>query len=105
MGQEAPVSKYFGFYDKKAFITKISDADHTDASPAINDINNFAPIYLLGFSINQSNEIATYMDAEKILNWFEANPEKARKSPNHLKDFSRLKFDENQVIVIAKLKQ
>jgi len=44
------------------------------------------------------------MEAYEILEWFENNPEKAAKLPAHLKALSKLKEDDNPVVVIVKLK-
>ena len=100
-----PVSKYFGLYDKQTGETKISAEDHTDKSPVINDIDDFAPVYPYYSSINQSGEFVVYMEAAEILDWFKQNPEKAQKLPEHLQAFSKLQFDDNPVVVIAKLKK
>ena len=105
MGQLIPVSSYFGFYDKQTGITKISAEDYTDKNTVINDIDGFAPLYPFYSSINQSDELVAYMEAESILDWFEANPDKVKKLPEHIQALSKLKFDDNPVVVIAKLKQ
>ena len=98
------ISRYFGFHDKKTGITKISEVDKTDRSPVINDIDGFAPLYPLLMSINQSGELIAYYEAEDIIDWFKANPEKASKLPKNLQELSELKIDDNQVVIIAKLK-
>ena len=104
-GKEPPISKYFGFFDKKTGVTKISEVDHTDRSPVINDIDHFSPVYPFSFSINQSGELVSYMEVEEILAWIEDNPEKVKELSPQLQALSKLKFDDNQVVVILKLKQ
>ena len=99
------IPRNFGFYDKETGIAKISEIDHTERSPVINNVDDFAPIYPFLWSINQSGELITYMEAEEIIEWFKDNPEKAKKLPKHLQELSKLKIDDNQVIVIAKLKK
>ena len=73
-----PVSRYFGFYDKQSGNTKIAEEDQKDKSPVINDIDNFATIYPFYMTINQCNEMTTYIEAEDIVEWFIKNPEKSQ---------------------------
>ena len=104
-GHSIPISMYFGFYNKQTGITKISAEDHTDKNYVINDVDHFVPIYPFYFSINQSDELVAYIEAESILDWFEANPDKAKTLPEHIQALSKLKLDDNPVVVITKLKQ
>jgi hypothetical protein len=96
---------YFGYYDKELDITKISKVDKIEISPVINDLDEFAPLYQDRWSINNSGEMVAYMEAGDIKEWFDENPEKAKKLPEHLKKFSKLTSDDNPVVVIAKLKK
>ena len=95
----------FGFHDKKSGTVKIAEIDDSEKSPVINDIDNFAPIYPFLWSVNQYGEMVSYMEAGDIIDWFEANPEKAKKLPKYLQAMFKLKIDDNPVIVIAKLKK
>ena len=45
------------------------------------------------------------MQTDDIIEWFEANPEKAKILPKHLQELSKIKIGDNEVVVIAKLKQ
>ena len=96
---------YFGYYDKKLGITKISEVDHLEFSPVINDLDDFAPLRPCIWSVNQSDELVAYMEAGDIAEWFEENREKAKKLPEHLKKLSKLTSEDNPVIIIAKLKK
>ena len=96
---------YFGYYDKEMKITKISEVDHFEKTPVINDLDDFAPLHPHNWSINNSGEMVAYMEAGDIEEWFEEHPEKAKKLPEHLKKFSKLTSEDNPVAVIIKLKQ
>jgi len=97
---------HFGYYDKEKRQTFVARMDHTQQSALINDIDDFAPIYVQpGWSINNDGELLAYMEAGDIVDWFNENPEKAKKLPEHLKNLSKLKPEDNPVVVIIKLKQ
>jgi len=96
---------FFGFYDKASGVTKVSEVDHREITPIINDIDGFAPLYPFLWSINQSDEFVAYMEAIDIEDWFAENPEKAKKLPEHLRKFSKLTSEDNPVVMIAKLKK
>ena len=96
---------YFGYHEKQTGITKVSKVDDTHRSPIINDLDDFSPLCPMGWTITPSGEMVAYLEAEDILEWFEANPEKARELPKHLKELSKLKIEDNQVVVIARIKQ
>ena len=96
---------YFGYYDKKMDIAKISKVDDLEKTPVINDLDDFAPLHPRLWSINSSGEMVAYMEADDIEEWFAENPEKAKKLPEHLKKFSKLTSEDNPVVVIVKLKQ
>ena len=108
-GKRNPVTGYrhlyFGFYDKELGVTKVSEVDHLEKTPVINDLDDFAPLHPYLWSINDSGEMIAYMEAGDIEEWFEENPEKAKKLPEHLKKFSKLTSEDNPVVVILKLKQ
>ena len=103
--QTRPYCHFFGFYDKILGTTKISEVDHTNRSPVINDIDNFAPLHSFLWSSNQSGEMVAYMEAGDIADWFEENPEKVKALPQQLQKLSKLTSEDNPVVVIAKLKQ
>ena len=96
---------YFGYFDKKTNTVKISEVDQSDRSKIINDIDDFAPFYPFLWSINQSGELVTCLEADDILAWLKENPDKVKNLPKHLQELSKLKTDDNQVVVIAKLKK
>ncbi len=95
---------YFGYYKKKTAQTYIAGLDSTNNSPVINDLDGFAPLHPFLWNINQAGEMVAYIEAGDIAEWFEENPEKAKKLPDHLKKLSKLTPEDNPVAVIAKLK-
>jgi len=108
-GKRNPITRfqprYFGYYDKELYITKISKIDQMEISPVINDLHDFAPLHPNRWSINKSGEMVAYMEAGDIEEWFEEHPDKAKKLPEHLKKLSKLTSEDNPVVVIVKLKQ
>jgi hypothetical protein len=95
---------FFGYSDKKSGQTKIANIDGMYRKRIVNDIDNFSAIRLDSWTVNEHNEMITYIEAGDVLDWFENNPEKADLLPAHLQKLSKLKPEDNPVIVIAKLK-
>ncbi len=71
-----------------------------------NDLDQFVPIGTdKNFYINKDDEFVTAIPALEVKRWFDRNPEKAAKLPEHLQDFRDIKAEDNPVVVIAKLKK
>ena len=71
-----------------------------------NDIDNFVPIGTsINFFINTENEYIAAIPALEVKRWFDRNPEKAKKLPEHLQAFRDINAEDNPVIVVAKLKK
>lgn len=67
-----------------------------------NDIDDFCSFDLS--TVSKSNELVGFVDAFKIKEWFEKNPEKAGRLPQKLSELSSIKEEENPVVIIATLK-
>ena len=100
-----PRYSFFGFYDKKSGKTKIADVNKIHGQIIVNDIDNFLNVQFPSWTINEHNEIISYIEAFDIVEWFETNPEKARNLPEHLQKLSKIQPEDNPVVVIATLKQ
>ena len=98
-------SSFWGYHDKKTKKSYIADIDDTYQSIVINDIDHFVPLNPANFTITCNNELVTYMEAWKIVEWFEKNPEQAKKLPEHLRNLSNLDPEDNPVVVVINLKQ
>jgi hypothetical protein len=71
-----------------------------------NDLDQFIPIGTdKNFYINKNDEFVTAIPALEVKRWFDQNPEKATKLPQHLYAFRDIKAEDNPVIVVAKLKK
>jgi hypothetical protein len=71
-----------------------------------NDLDQFIPIGTDKiFYINKNDEFVTAIPALEVKRWFDQNPEKATKLPQHLYAFRDIKAEDNPVIVVAKLKK
>ncbi|MCG6189348.1 6-bladed beta-propeller [Maribellus maritimus] len=89
--------KYWGYYNKKTKVTKIVE------NKALNITRQEGvPFQLLKAYINSDNEIITYIEAYKLVEWMTNNPEKAKNVPAVLK---AVKETDNPVVMIAKLKE
>ncbi|HKL67517.1 MAG TPA: 6-bladed beta-propeller [Bacteroidales bacterium] len=72
----------------------------------VNDLDDFIPVGTdKNFYINGNDEFVTVMPALEVRRWFDMNPEKATKLPEHLQAFRDINAEDNPVIVIAKLKK
>lgn len=97
-------TSFFGYYNKKTELVKIADADH-NGRRIINNIDNFSAIQLSKWTINdRDNEMVSYIEAKDIVEWFKKNPKEAKQLPVHLQKLSKVKENDNPIVVIAKLK-
>mgnify|MGYP006288625193 CR=1 FL=1 len=71
-----------------------------------NDLDQFLPVGTdKNFYINRNDEFVTAIPALEVKRWFDRNPEKAERLPEHLRGFRNIKDDDNPIIIIAKLKK
>lgn len=71
-----------------------------------NDIDSFIPVGTgKVFYANRNDELLTYSSAYEVKRWFEMNPDKAAKLPDNLKALKPEKDDENDILMIVKLKK
>lgn len=109
---------YMGYYDKKTKETRICDnlADRSFYKfpeywavrniGFVNDMDSFIPIGTGStFYINRQNELITYASAYEVKRWFDMNPEKAIRLPDHLRKLKPEGEENNPIIIILKLKE
>ena len=102
---ETASGSFFGYYDKKRKIVKISDAESKKRKHIVNDIDQFGAIQFARWTINdEQNEMISYIEAIDVVEWFEHNKRQAKEVPEHLQKLSTLQYNDNPLIVIAKLK-
>lgn len=94
---------YTSIYDKDQRKTIVNDYDTESGNGFIYNINDFVPPELS--SINEKDELICTIDAYKIKQWFEVNPEKINQLPEYLKNLKNIQETNNPVIIIAKLKK
>ncbi len=94
---------YTAIFDKNKRTTVVNDYSPESGHGFINNINDFVPLEFS--SINEKDELICIMDAFKIKQWFEKNPEKVSKLPESLKSLTTIKETDNPVIMISKLKK
>lgn len=95
---------YFGYYDKTEKIVMVADVNR-DERQIRNDIDNFSAVQLSNWTINEcDNELISYIEAEDMVEWFENNPRKVKELPEHLQKLSKVKPEDNPVVIITKLK-
>jgi hypothetical protein len=71
-----------------------------------NDLDQFIPIGTdKNFYINRNDEFVTAIPGLEVKRWFDRNPEKAERLPEHLQAYRNIKDDDNPIIIIAKLKK
>ncbi len=71
-----------------------------------NDLDQFIPIGTdKQFYINKNDEFVTAIPALEVKRWFDKNPEKAAKLPEHLRNFEDIDNEDNPVVVVVKLKK
>lgn len=89
----------YGIYDKVNRETKVSN--EIDGIP--DNLDNFVPFKFA--SVNNREEFIGYQEAYKILNWFDKNPEQARKLSPQLQKLNQINETDNPVIMIGRLKR
>ena len=94
---------YTAIFDKNKRTTVVNDYSPESGHGFINNINDFIPLEIS--SINEKYELICTMDAFKIKQWFEENPEKINQLPEYLKNLNNIQETNNPVIIIAKLKK
>lgn len=90
------------YYDKSQNITKVAFLQGAENSRFANDLDDFLP-----FSVDYATEdgkLVGHMEAPEVIEWFEANPEKAAKLSPDLKRFANIKEDDNPIVIIVSLK-
>lgn len=93
---------YTAIYDKSAKTVIVNDYSPETGHGFINNTNDFVPLEFS--SINDNDELICTMNAFSIREWFDKNPEKADRLPDHLKALKDIQETNNPVVAIAKLK-
>jgi hypothetical protein len=71
-----------------------------------NDIDSFIPVGTgKVFYATRNDELITYSSAYEVKRWFEMNPDKAAKLPYNLKALKPERDEENDILIIVKLKK
>jgi len=96
-------SNYTAIYDKDKRTTVVNDYSPESGHGFLYNTNDFVPLEIS--SINTYNELICTIDAVKINQWFEKNPEKVPQLPESLKSLINIKETDNPVILISKLKK
>jgi len=94
---------YTAIFDKNKRTTVVNDYSPESGLGFINNINDFIPLEFS--SINEKDELICTMNALKIKQWFDLNPEKISQLPEYLKNLKNIQETNNPVIIIAKLKK
>jgi hypothetical protein len=95
--------RYTGYYDKSSKTTQICEySEETKKSGLTDDINNFLPVTPTNFTKN--NEMVAFFNAEDIINWIDANPEKKEILSKKFTWLDTIDEMSNPVIFIAKCK-
>jgi hypothetical protein len=98
---------YIAIYDKSNKTTVVNDyspesGNGSESSKGfIHNINDFVPLEFS--SINGKAELICKMDAFRIKQWFDLNPEKINQLPKNLRGLKNIQETSNPVIMIAKL--
>jgi hypothetical protein len=96
------MKNYTAIYDKSKRTTVVNDFNPESGNGFINNINEFVPLEFS--SINESDELICTMNAFKIKQWFDLNPDKVNQLPEYLRALKNIQETSNPVIIIAKLK-
>ena len=94
---------YTAIFDKNNRTTVVNDYSPESGLGFINNINDFVPLEFS--SINEKDELICTMNALKIKQWFDLNPEKISQLPEYLKNLKNIQETNNPVIIIAQLKK
>ncbi|NVJ45966.1 MAG: 6-bladed beta-propeller [Cytophagia bacterium] len=91
---------FSGVFDKNKHSIFIPDkrADQNGIQDDINGFLDFKPL-----TIGEENEVVSYFNPEDVLNWFEKRKDNAQ-VPEILRVLKKLKYDDNPIIAIVKLK-
>ena len=92
---------YTAIYDKNKRTTVVKDYSPESGIGLISNINDFVPLEFS--SINEKDELICTMNALKIKQWFELNPQKFSQLPEYLRNLKNIQETNNPVIIIAKL--
>jgi hypothetical protein len=93
----------YGFFDKSKGTTYISKLADDNSNGFYNDIDDFIP-FRPTYIDRENNKLLGFITAEDVLTWFDKNPELASKLPAELSALSRIKPEDNPVVMIGKLK-
>ncbi|MDO9581383.1 MAG: 6-bladed beta-propeller [Bacteroidales bacterium] len=93
---------YTAIFDKNKRTTVVNEYCPESGHGFINNINDFVPLEFS--SINEKDELTCTIDAFKIKQWFDLNPEKVNQLPKYLIALKNIQETSNPVIIIAKLK-
>ena len=95
---------YTAIYDKMKKTTSVNDYCPDAAGSVRGFLRNEYDFIPLEFSsINENDELICTLNAIKIKQWFDLNPEKVNQLPERLKALINVTETDNPVIVIAKL--
>ena len=93
---------FSAYHDIKENKTHLAYERYEQTSGFQDDLNEFIP-----FSpqyINDQNELVYNVEAEKIYNWFQDNPDKVASLPKNLQSLQNIDREDNPVVMIVKLK-
>lgn len=94
--------RFSAYHDIKENQTHLAYERYAERSSFQDDLNEFIP-----FSpqyINDQNELVYNVEAEKIYNWFQDNPDKIESLPKNLQNLQNIDREDNPMVMIVKLK-
>jgi len=91
-----------GLYNKTTGETRVVRSDKSEINGFYNDLDNFLP-FRLKYATDNLQGVG-FVEAPDVITWLEANPEKAKALPARLKPLSKLKEDDNPVVMVIKFK-
>lgn len=94
---------YTALYDKEKKTVRVNDYIGKSGKGYINNVNDFVPLELS--SINEKGELVCTIDAFRIKQWFEDNPEKTEKLPEYMSLLKEITESENPVVMISSLNE
>lgn len=93
---------YYCYFDKRTNQVMIPNC-HFQINGFENDMDGFMSFYPI--TISNRNELIGFLEPYQIKQWFDENPEKAKKLPLRIQRFRNIKETDNPVIMIVKLKE
>ncbi|PIW05560.1 MAG: hypothetical protein COW40_03700 [Cytophagales bacterium CG17_big_fil_post_rev_8_21_14_2_50_40_13] len=93
----------YGFFDKRKGTTHVSKLRNDATHGFYNNIDDFIP-FRPSYLDRENNKLVGFVTAEDVLTWFDKNPELASKLPSELSALSRIKPEDNPIVMIGKLK-